>query len=82
MVLLIPTISFEDFTIDEDYTNLELDNTLTSLNLVLVIIGGFFSMMLVSKIKYSTINHSLHIAILLIIISIAFYYDKFVGINI
>jgi len=82
ILLVIPTISFDNFeVIAGDVIEVTNDNTINSLNYVLVIISSFFSMLLISKIKYSTINHSLHTTILLSIISVIFYYDKFIGIT-
>jgi|APSaa5957512535_1039671.scaffolds.fasta_scaffold02143_11 archaeal flagellar protein FlaJ len=86
MIMILPSISIESFTENFDDSNfvndIQIDNTLTVLTSVLVIIVSFFSMLLISKIKYSTINYSLHSGIILVILSAFLYYDKYVGISI
>jgi len=82
MIVLIPSISLTEFTTSISNVNeIGLDDTLSSLNSTLLIVVAFFSMVLVSKIKYSTINQSLHIGILLTLVTVVLYYDKFVGVN-
>ncbi len=86
MIMILPSISIESFTENFDDSNfvndIQIDNTLTVLTSVLVITVSFFSMLLISKIKYSTINYSLHSGIILVILSALLYYDKYVGISI
>ena len=61
---------------------IQLDESLESLNMVLVIVMSFLSMMLVSKIRYNTIKHSLHCGIILLIITGVLSYQKYIGFDI
>ena len=83
LVLIIPSSNIGDFTkVIGGVTDVNLDESLTSMNLMLVIITSFMSMILVSKIRHGTIKHSLNNGIVLIIICAILYYDKFIGIHI
>jgi len=91
MILMIPVISFEQFavTFTDVLTGSDLNphndaatqHLLAELNLVLVVIGAFCSMFLISQIRYATVLHSLHTGILLLVISGMLYYDRFVGVG-
>lgn len=82
LVLVIPSVSIGEMTeVIEEIDEVNLDETLTSLNIVLVIIVSFSSMVLVSKIRYGTIRHSLNGGIVLIIICVILYYDRIVGLS-
>ena len=83
LVLMIPSVNMGNFTeIIDEISDVDLDDTLTSMNIALVIVTSFMSMMLVSKIRYGTIQHSLNNGVMLIVISIILYYNKIVGLNI
>ncbi len=83
LVLIIPSVNMVDFTeIIDEINDVDLDDTLTSMNLMLVIVTSFMSMILVSKIRYGTIQHSLNNGVVLIVIAIILYYNKIVGLNI
>ncbi len=83
LVLIIPSVNMGDFTeIIDEINDVNLDETLTSMNLMLVIVTSFMSMILVSKIRYGTIQHSLNNGVVLIMILIILYYDKIVGLSI
>ncbi len=83
LVLIIPSVNMGDFTAAIDEINdVDLDDTLTSMNLMLVIVTSFMSMILVAKIRYGTIQHSIHNGIVLIVIAVILYYNKIVGLNI
>lgn len=61
LVLIIPSYNMDNFTANVDgINNVSLDDTLISMNFMLVIITSFLSMILVSKIRYGTIKHSIH----------------------
>ena len=93
MLLMIPSMSFDQFGAFEDIlatstsginlTDPTYDpgSLVADLNLVLVVVGGFCSMMLVTQIRYSTILYSLHTGALLTAITALFYYDKYVGVS-
>ncbi|NRA05673.1 MAG: hypothetical protein HRU07_05870 [Nitrosopumilus sp.] len=82
MVLIMPSVDVTSIVENvDDISEIELDDSLRSLNSALVVIVSFFSLMVVSKIRYLTIYHSLHTAIIVAIVCLMFYYDKFVGIN-
>ena len=83
MVLVIPSVNIGDVTMAIDQvSNVTFDETLTNMNYILMIVISFLSMVLVSKIKYGTVKHSLNNAIVLILILIVLYYDKMIGLNI
>jgi len=83
LVIMIPAYSMDNFTAPiEGINNVSLDDTLTSLNLMLVVMTSFLSMILVSKIRYGTIKHSIHNGIVLGMILLILYYDRIVGLNI
>lgn len=82
LVIMIPSVNMGDFTeVIDEINDVNLDETLTSMNLMLVIVTSFISMILVSKIRYGTIKHSLNNGVVLIMILIILYYDKMIGIN-
>ena len=87
MVLMIPVMSFEQFAafdelLDANITpEFDTESLLADLNLVLVVVGAFCSMILVSQIRYSTVLHSLHTGILLMVMAGMLYYDRYVGVN-
>ncbi len=85
MILILPSVSIEEFTENIDtsdfVSDIEIDDSLTIMTSILTVIVSFFAMLLISKIKYSTINHSLHSGVILVIVAILLYYDKFVGIS-
>lgn len=86
IIFAIPMVSMESVTgsmssfVDIGETG--LDDTLTNVNYTLLIVTSFFSMLLVSKIRYATINHSLNAGIIVTLIMAFFYYDEFVGITV
>jgi len=83
LVIMIPSVNMGDFTkIIDEINDVNLDETLTSMNLMLVIITSFMSMILVSKIRYGTIQHSLNNGVVLIMILVILYYNKIVGLSI
>jgi len=83
LVIMIPSSNISDFTkVIDEISDVNLDETLTSMNLMLVIITSFMSMVLVAKIRYGTIQHSLNNGIVLIMILIILYYDKMMGLSI
>jgi len=82
LVLIIPSYNMNNFTSTiQEITDVTLDDTLTSLNLMLVTMTSFLSMVLVSKIRYGTVKHSIHSGIVLCVILIILYYEKMIGIN-
>ncbi|MCE2499169.1 MAG: hypothetical protein J4F28_09365 [Nitrosopumilaceae archaeon] len=46
---------------------------------MLVVVGAFCSMVLVSQIRYATVLHSLHTGVLLAVIAGMLYYDRLAG---
>lgn len=84
IILIMPSIDIESFTQNISESNFDkdifIDDTIVELNIVLLAITTFFSMTLISKIKYLTINYSLHSAIILLIITGMLYYDRYVGV--
>lgn len=93
MLLVIPSMSFDQFSAFEDIlststsgvdfsdTSYNPGELVADLNLVLVVVGAFCSMMLVTQIRYSTILYSLHTGVLLVVIAVLFWYDKYVGVS-
>ncbi len=93
MLLMIPSMSFDQFGAYEEIlqtgasgVNLtdptyDPGSLVADLNLVLVVVGGFCSMMLVTQIRYSTVLYSLHTGALLTAITALFLYDKYVGVS-
>ncbi len=92
MILMIPMANFDvSFGTGLNPSNtgedIILNNTggfdphhmLSELNMILVIIGAFCSMVLIAQIRYGTILHSMHTGILLAIITAIFYYDRYAG---
>ena len=87
MILMIPVMSFDQFaalddmmsTVDFQRHDFDISGTLAELNLVLVVVGAFCSMALVSQIRYRTMLHSLHTGVLLSAITGMLYYDRYVG---
>ena len=95
MIIMIPVMSFDQFAAldvlsgsaapdaatapDASYMGYDLGGLLEELNLVLVVVGAFCSMVLVSQIRYATILHSLHTGVLLAVITGMLYYDRFAG---
>jgi len=83
LVIMIPAYNMDNFTNTIDgIDNVSLDDTLTSLNLMLVIVTSFLSMILVSKIRYGTVKHSIHNGIVLCMILFILYYDRMIGLSI
>ncbi len=95
MIMMIPVMSFDQFAAldvlsgsaapgaaaapDASYMGYGLGGLLEELNLVLVVVGAFCSMILVSQIRYATILHSLHTGVLLAVITGMLYYDRLAG---
>ena len=94
MIIMIPVMSFDQFAAldvlagtvtgaaaapDASYLGYDAGGLLAELNLVLVVVGAFCSMMLVSQIRYATILHSLHTGVLLVVITGMLYYDRLAG---
>lgn len=83
LILLIPSIGMGDMAeVIDGVNDISMNDTLTSLSISLVVMTSFLSMVLVSKVRYGTIKHSLNGAVLMIIIMGILYYDKFIGITI
>ena len=94
MLVMIPSMSFDQFgafnqILDDastgvtlrDPTEYDPASLLGQLNMVLVIVGAFCSMMLISQIRYATVLHSLHTGILLAVLTAIMWYDAHVGIE-
>ena len=93
MLLMIPSMSFDQFgayeeLLDVGTSGVSLSDSsydpgalVADLNLVLVVVGAFCSMMLVTQIRYSTVLYSLHTGVLLLVIAILLYYDRYVGVS-
>ena len=93
MLLMIPSMQFDQFGAFEDMLSTSTSginltdpmydpgSLVADLNLVLVVVGAFCSMMLVTQIRYSTVLYSLHTGALLTAITAMFYYDKYVGVT-
>ena len=93
MIIMIPVMSFDQFAAldvlagtvtdaaasDTPYMGYDAGGLLAELNLVLVVVGAFCSMVLVSQIRYATILHSLHTGVLLAVIAGMLYYDRLAG---
>ena len=94
MIMMIPVASFDQFAAldvlagsapdaetvsDASYLGYDLGGLLEELNLVLVVVGAFCSMVIVSQIRYATILHSLHTGVLLAVITGMLYYDRLAG---
>ena len=91
MIIMIPVMSFDQFAAldvlagsaapdpDAPYLGYDAGGLLAELNLVLVVVGAFCSMVLVSQIRYATILHSLHTGVLLAVIAGMLYYDRLAG---
>ena len=93
MIIMIPVMSFDQFAAldvlagtvtdatasDTPYMGYDAGGLLAELNLVLVVVGAFCSMVLVSQIRYATILHSLHTGVLLAVITGMLYYDRLAG---
>ena len=94
MIIMIPVMSFDQFAAldvlagtaagsaaapDAPYLGYDAGGLLAELNLVLVVVGAFCSMVLVSQIRYATILHSLHTGVLLVVIAGMLYYDRLAG---
>ncbi len=95
MIIMIPVMSFDQFAAldvlagaaapgavgvpDAPYPRYDAGGLLAELNLVLVVVGAFCSMVLVSQIRYATILHSLHTGVLLAVIAGMLYYDRLAG---
>ncbi|MDE0266328.1 MAG: type II secretion system F family protein [Thaumarchaeota archaeon] len=95
MIIMIPVMSFDQFAAldvlagtalgaaaapDAPYFGHDAGGLLAELNLVLVVVGAFCSMVLVSQIRYATILHSLHTGVLLAVITGMLYYDRLAGV--
>lgn len=94
MILMMPVSGFEGSLdsltgagnmggaeiISQQENNFDAQALLDELNMMLVIIGAFCSMLLISQIRYGTVLHSMHTAVLLIVVSGMFYYDRYVGV--
>ena len=95
MIMMIPVMSFDQFAAldvlagtapdaetvsDASYLGYDLGGLLEELNLVLVVVGAFCSMVIVSQIRYATILHSLHTGVLLAVITGMLYYDRLAGV--
>ncbi len=90
MIIMIPVMSFDQFAAldvlagdtapDAPYLGYDTGGLLAELNLVLVVVGAFCSMVLVSQIRYATILHSLHTGVLLAVIAGILYYDRLAGV--
>ncbi len=92
MIMMIPVMSFDQFAAldalagptaaapDASYFGYDLGVLLAEMNLVLVVVGAFCSMVLVSQIRYATILHSLHTGALLAAIMCMLYYDRLAGV--
>ena len=95
MIIMIPVMSFDQFAAldvlagtvtdaaapDAPYPGYDAGGLLAELNLVLVVVGAFCSMVLVSQIRYATILHSLHTGVLLAVIAGMLYYDRLAGVT-
>jgi len=82
LVLIIPSYEMDNFTSTiQGMNDVNLDDTLTSMNFMLVIITSFLSMILVSKIRYGTVKHSIHNGVVLCMILTILYYDKMIGLS-
>ncbi len=94
MIIMIPVMSFDQFAAldvlagtvtgaavapDAPYMGYDAGGLLAELNLVLVVVGAFCSMVLVSQIRYATVLHSLHTGVLLVAIMCMLYYDRLAG---
>ena len=94
MIIMIPVMSFDQFAAldvlagtvtgaaaapDAPYLGYDAGGLLAELNLVLVVVGAFCSMVLVSQIRYATILHSLHTGMLQVVIAGMLYYDRLAG---
>lgn len=95
MIIMIPVMSFDQFAAldvlagagaagaaavsDAPYPGYDAGGLLAELNLVLVVVGAFCSMVLVSQIRYATVLHSLHTGVLLVVIMCMLYYDRLAG---
>ncbi|MDE0525651.1 MAG: type II secretion system F family protein [Thaumarchaeota archaeon] len=95
MIIMIPVMSFDQFAAldvlagsaapdaaavpDAPYFGHDAGGLLAELNLVLVVVGAFCSMVLVSQIRYATVLHSLHTGVLLVAIMCMLYYDRLAG---
>lgn len=93
MIIMIPVMSFDQFAAldvlagtvtdatapDTPYMGYDAGGLLAELNLVLVVVGAFCSMVLVSQIRYATVLHSLHTGVLLVAIMCMLYYDRLAG---
>ncbi len=96
MIMMIPVMSFDQFAALDvlagsaapdaetvsgaSYLGYDLGGLLAELNLVLVVVGAFCSMVLVSQIRHATILHSLHTGVLLVAIMCMLYYDRLAGV--
>lgn len=93
MLLMIPSMSFDQFGAFEDMLSTSTSGVnltdptydpgslVADLNLVLVVVGGFCSMMLVTQIRYGTILYSLHTGALLAAVTALLLYDEYVGVS-
>ena len=92
MIIMIPVMSFDQFAAldvltgdtvatapDAPHLGYDTGGLLAELNLVLVVVGAFCSMVLVSQIRYATVLHSLHTGVLLAVITGMLYYDRLAG---
>ena len=64
---------------DAPYLGYDTGRLLAELNLMLVVVGAFCSMVLISQIRYATVLHSLHTGVLLVVITCMLYYDRLAG---
>ena len=89
MILMIPVSSFSDFAAFDALGNSGvtvkdpnagfISELVLELNMVLVVVGAFCSMLLVSQIRYATVLHTLHTGVLLSVIVGMLYYDRYGG---
>lgn len=84
MIIIIPTFSIsEQVNSISDYTNIHAENSitdsLTDLNYVLLFVIAFFGAMLTVKIRTMTIHNSLHIGLVMLLMTVILHFNEHVG---
>jgi len=84
MIIIIPTFSISEHVNSvSSYTNIHAENSitdsLTDLNYVLLFVIAFFGTMLIVKIRTMTIHNSLHIGLVMLIMTVILHFNQYIG---
>ena len=85
LIILVPSLSVSDsFDNITGFSNIQtsvITDRLMNLNYTLLFVIAFFGMLMVVKIRTMTIHNSIHVGIIMIVMCVILYFNKYVGLS-